>query len=344
MRRLAFLALALCAAPASAYVRSTTGVDADGSSHPDQGLCTWWNTRELHYVVNASVLDGTTSSGTPLSGCGSAGAASALVQASFPAWQQSCTDMRFVFDRDDPADTGLGYDESGSNTNLVVWRQGSCSAFSDADCHVALKEMGPCIARHNCWAYGDSGILALTHTTFRPSTGEIVDADMELHAWDGVDPNITRGWWYTCASPDPGITTCTRPYGQGDCIYIDVGNTVTHEAGHVLGLDHTCVTSYPEPYNQCSAALVDGVMYPSAPFGETKKRALSDDDVSAVCTIYPAGRAVDRVTACPNSPSPEAGGCGCSTASPGALAPFGLLAVALGIWRRRARQRTIAPA
>jgi MYXO-CTERM domain-containing protein len=162
-----------------------------------------------------------------------------------------------------------------------------------------------------------------------------VDADMELHAWDGVRPSATHGWWYTCAPPGSG--TCPAPgYGQEGCIYVDIGNTVTHEAGHVLGLDHTC--TYAAPYHDVCGSVMD----PSASYGDTNKRTLTDDDVSAVCTIYPAGRAVDRVTACPNPP-PEAGGCGCSTASPGALAPFGLLVLALGI-RRRARQRTIAPA
>ena len=104
--------------------------------------------------------------------------------------------------------------------------------------------------RDEVWEH-DRGILALTSVTFRPSTGEILDADIEFN---GVDYNFT--------------TT-----NDAQRVVIDVANTVTHEAGHFLGLDHSTA---PE-----------STMYATAPIRETKKRTLDQDDVNGVCEIYP---------------------------------------------------------
>ncbi|MEC7986768.1 MAG: matrixin family metalloprotease [Myxococcota bacterium] len=53
----------------------------------------------------------------------------------------------------------------------------------------------------------------------------------------------------------------------------DLQNTVTHEFGHVLGLDHS---SIPE-----------ATMSPSAPAGELSKRELHEDDLLGYHVIYP---------------------------------------------------------
>ncbi len=55
-------------------------------------------------------------------------------------------------------------------------------------------------------------------------------------------------------------------------VVTDYANTLTHEIGHVLGLDHSDV---PE-----------AVMYPTAPEGEISKRTLSDDDRAGLRYLY----------------------------------------------------------
>lgn len=97
----------------------------------------------------------------------------------------------------------------------------------------------------------DSRALALTTATYIPASGVIVDADMEV--------NGVNFQWRVLTAPD------TR--------YVDIQNVVTHEAGHVIGLDHTGDAS--------------STMYPTAPNGETSKRDLAPDDVDGVCSIYP---------------------------------------------------------
>ncbi len=55
-------------------------------------------------------------------------------------------------------------------------------------------------------------------------------------------------------------------------IRTDYANTLTHEIGHVLGLDHS-----EDP---------EAVMYPTAPEGETSKRTLAEDDREGIRYLY----------------------------------------------------------
>ena len=103
---------------------------------------------------------------------------------------------------------------------------------------------------------------------------------------------------------------------------IDVQNTVTHEAGHTLGLDRP--PDHPE-----------ATMYASGPSGETSKRILAADDIQGICSIYPRGAATVTCT----GPAPETGGgCGCSAAQTGPGAALAALLLLLQI-RRRSRSR-----
>lgn len=232
----------------------------------------------------------------------------AAVRRSLPTWGNAtragdaspCTAARIV-DGGDTASIVTGY--FGQNdTNLIVWRRGLCSKVAPAsdDCLSNLD----CSSKYGCWddvTNPDLKIIALTTATYSTSTGEMFDADMELQDWDGSAGSLSSpinplgnldGWYFTCVDPPGGpgpplaacpsdasspSSTCTcADYGQSNCIFMDVQNTVTHELGHVLGLAH------PNPYTGAT-------MSATAPPGETSKRVLTPSDVNGICTIYPVG-------------------------------------------------------
>ncbi|HEY4224054.1 MAG TPA: matrixin family metalloprotease, partial [Myxococcota bacterium] len=106
----------------------------------------------------------------------------------------------------------------------------------------------------DAWLH-DTDALAITTVTFESNQGRLLDADVEVN-----DATFA----FSACDPDQ----CQVQY--------DLQNTLTHEFGHVLGLDHTTVA--------------DATMFPSAPEGDTSKRDLSDDDIQAILLIYPAGQ------------------------------------------------------
>lgn len=122
--------------------------------------------------------------------------------------------------------------------------------------------------------------FAVTSVYYSPETGEILDADVEFNGVDFV--------WNT----------------EGRAEQADVWNTMIHEAGHILGLDHS--------------EFAEATMYRFASPGETDKRDLHDDDIAGICAIYPLGA---DLTPCPGQPGPRAlcrgDGSGCSCALPG---------------------------
>ncbi len=261
-------ALALVVVPRESwpYVRATTG----------SGACLGWSKRTIPYIINDLTNHG------PRQVCGAPTsnleAMTAAVRAGFDAWAHAgstassgaCTDLQLI-DQGTTCSTETGND----GRNLVIFRNGICS-------EVAPSCTNDCADTYNCWAHssGSAGeIIAVTTVTYRTSNGEIVDADIEFNAWNGstVDPH---GSYFTCV-PSPaegGGAPCacqTPPYGQSNCIDMDVQNTAAHEVGHFLGLNH--------------AADPGTTMYPMTPRFETRKRDLSPDDVAGVCAIYPAG-------------------------------------------------------
>jgi len=316
-RLAAAAALALAASPAAAFVRSTSS----------SGLCLWWSTRSIHYVVN----DFTVNAATTVCSSSPAGQVFTSVQQSFATWSGAggCTDLSLVQDGRTPS-TATGLDCQ----NLVVWRRGLCRDLVPPGDPCRLWEVNGgatvnCADKHNCWDtddpfHADGRIIALTTVSYLDGSGEIVDADMELNAWDGSGP-APPGFYFTCVdSPPAPLCSSSPPFLPAGCISMDVQNVVTHEAGHVLGLGHS-----PSP---------GATMEATAPAGETAKRTLAQDDVNGICAIYPAGQPI-RITCdgsgllAPRASSTcqQPSGCGCGTA--GAEGWLGL--VALLLWRRR---------
>lgn len=146
------------------------------------------------------------------------------------------------------------------------------------------------------WCFG-SHTIAMTLVSANEVSGEIADADILLNA----------AWKVFCA---------------GDCVASgwDLQNTLTHEIGHFIGLDHS--------------AAPEATMFGGAAAGETSKRSLEDDDVQGVCRSY---RQAWQAQGCPpvEDTCCQAGAPGAShNPAPGALAAL-LLAWALLMARRK---------
>jgi MYXO-CTERM domain-containing protein len=132
--------------------------------------------------------------------------------------------------------------------------------------------------------------LAITTVFQLKNSGEIVDTDIEVN---GV--NFT--WADFVARPD------LESYHAHD-----FQGALTHEMGHVLGLEHTCYipawykdgTPVPRntdntgaPVPTCGVdnppAIVESTMYASvgSPDAEIGLRTLAADDIQGVCDVYP---------------------------------------------------------
>jgi MYXO-CTERM domain-containing protein len=260
--------------------------------------------------------------------CQDAAAATALIAATLPAWNnaaqagaaQACTDLTLQ-NGGTSTSTVLGND----GVNLVVFRTGWCSNVTVVPQNDPCRgTRGACAAKYNCWEHDASGTIGLTTITYDTATGQMVDADIEFHGWDG-DVN---GYYLTCAaSPACG----NPPFGQANCASVDVGTVALHEAGHVVGLDHTC--QYPAPYNACPA---DSVMQPTIPSGSLAiRRTLSSDDVNGICTIYPRGAATLTCASSGGGGTTTSSG-GCSSGGQGGL--LALAAAAMAVFRMRRRR------
>lgn len=96
----------------------------------------------------------------------------------------------------------IDFEFAGSTTNAVTNATDNRNVIRWVDSNIA------------------SGVFAVTVTTFNTTTGEIVDADMELNdrdfTWDTLGPTGTTG-------------------SIGRAM---IENVVTHELGHFMGLDH----------------------------------------------------------------------------------------------------------
>jgi hypothetical protein len=196
-----------------------------------------------------------------------------------------------------------------------------------------LKDDGTCGMPH------EPAALAITSVFAHRVYGEILDADVEVNG-------VTFVWGDLVTTPNPNQQ--------------DLQNALTHEMGHFIGLDHTCVlgngtppqdqNGHPIPSCAAASATVQATtMFASALPGDVSKRTLEADDRAAVCAIYPAGE--PDPLAC-KAPADEGG---CSVVPPsenasragtfarngvGGLMGLGVAALAsVAFWRRSRRRR-----
>jgi hypothetical protein len=184
--------------------------------------------------------------------------------------------------------------------------------------------------------------FAVTIVWHNTSTGEIFDADMMINDALGPYAQCPR------SGCDPGTPACDDGPNEGfrcddnsdcpggECVNspgdVDLQSIVTHEAGHFIGIGHS--------------DIVGATMAPSSARTEVSKRTLEQDDIDAVCAIYPPGSLDDSCEPdvvgglernCeddgpPNctdpTPIPSSGGCSAARISPGET-PWGSLLLAL---------------
>jgi hypothetical protein len=198
---------------------------------------------------------------------------STAVRASAATWnypQVPCTAIVISVSELDNVEAPVGYD----GVNRITFRR---EDWRKRPCDPAME---------NCSAY-DGRALAITSVFAQTRDGKILDSDMELNG-------VYRKWGDV-------VTDRVALMQSGEEIH-DLQNTVTHEFGHLIGLDHNCFDPavLPQaPVDQtgaqvplCTSAPAEAraaTMFNTARPMDIDKRDLAADDIQAVCDIYPVG-------------------------------------------------------
>jgi MYXO-CTERM domain-containing protein len=238
-----------------------------------------------------------------------------IIDASIATWNDdvaSCSYIKVVNQGKKAMEVGK------DNVNLIKFRDVSW-------CRPASRD-DPA----RCYADSAAGITTATYVDDATSSrdGAIVDADIEIN---GVNFAISLN----------GVTA-----GTASC-KAELQNTLTHEIGHLHGLEHTCLAAgdpprtddqgrpVPSCQNASDPAILNATMYNFQDCGETKKESLEADDINGMCVVYPTAKD-------PGTCEPVGAGAGCCSAQSRPTGPF-VLSVLVGLvlvrrrnWRPRA--------
>jgi hypothetical protein len=229
----------------------------------------------------------------------------------------------------------------GASMNACTFLQINVTESTDPTPRAGLDYTNNIVFRVTSWCptsgpcYPDAA-LAITSVFVNKKNGQIIDGDIEINvknfAWADLDL-------------DAAVT--------GDQ---DLQNALTHEMGHLVGLDHTCfVPSLPKPGQPPATPAIDNsgnpvpycddapadvqatTMFASAIPGDKAKRTLAPDDIAGVCDIYPLG--ADPMFCPVKDVAPPDSGCsfGASGRGGGGAALAALGAFVLAARRRRGR-------
>lgn len=262
------------------------------------------------------------------------------------AWKRSCVNLRVLLGGR-PSNVSEELFRTAVNEAAAQWSSSklactkmflSTSASTSTTSFVEADTVNTVQFRSDFWGRNarkeverlpyPQNALAITSVFANRKSGEIVDTDVEINA-------LFAMWGDVVANPNLLRSSNTH----------DLQNTLTHEFGHVIGLDHTC-----DGGGQSNLTDNQGKTVPACPGsldiqettmaaivmpGDTQRRTLAKDDQDGVCEIYPA----DGKLAC--SKGEDAGGCrwvpGRRSGKPAALLMM-FAAVALA-WRRRKPKR-----
>lgn len=193
-------------------------------------------------------------------------------------------------------------------TSFETWNEVDCTAMhleyagetdtSNAEFNQSrgAENVNLVVWRDNNWeAVASAQTFALTSVSYNPNTGQIADADIEINAE-----------MYPISTTDPV-----------EANHVDLRNTLVHEVGHFIGLDHSSV--------------VPATMYANADVGETDKRTLHEDDIEGFCTIYPLGEDPGDDGDGDGDGGGSFGGACCATTGTPAPTPLAWLGIAAGL-------------
>ncbi len=248
------------------------------------------------------------------------------------AWQSRCTSISLSSEAP-PTTLSMDQVRGVFQRSIATWTSVDCGGAPTGLSVDVLADTNLCSsASHNRGGHNVHSVMfiadgwsttrrldplayAVTFVWHNADTGEIYDGDMLI--------NNARGPYTICDE-----TSC--PLGM-----VDLENIVTHEMGHYFGVAHT------QDLN------TDATMFAQAPPGERAKRTLEEDDMMAICSIYPSG---SLSAACDNTPRGglaldcQPHNCGCATpglpnsSRPLSLASLaGMAAILWGSRKRRAR-------